>query len=375
MLPLALLFALTMQAADLPVGQVVADVRCAADASQGYALYLPSGYTPDRRWPILLAFDPGARGSVPVERYQAAAERYGWIVVGSNNSRNGSTEVSKAIAALSADVASRFRLNPDRVYTAGMSGGARVAMSVALSVMKVAGVIASSGGYPDGRPRATSAFPIFATAGTEDFNHLEMRLLDTALITPHRLAIFDGGHVWLSSDLAMEAVEWMEVQAMKTGLAPRDQNALDRLFQKRLAAADARPSGGADTYLALQGIAADFSGLTDVSVVRARADRLGRDDKVRDALRQALDEDESEQRTFAGILSDERRLATGEERTATLASLERQWKALSERAKQSRDSSERRVARRVLSGLAAGMATKDPDYLKIIAPYRLAVRP
>ena len=375
MLPLALLVALTTQAPDLPVGQIVADVRCQADASQGYALYLPSGYTPDRRWPILIAFDPGARGVVPVERYRAAAEQYGWIVVGSNNSRNGSTEVGKAVSALSADVASRFRLNPDRVYTAGMSGGARVAMSVALSVMKVAGVIASSGGYPDGRARATLPFPVFATAGTEDFNHLEMRLLDQGLISPHWLAVFDGGHVWLSSELATEAVEWMEVQAMRTGLSPRDPGAINRLFQKRLASADARRSNGADAYLALQAIVADFNGLTDVAAVRLRVDRLASNGSVRDGLRQGLDEDEMEQRAFAGILSDERRLSTSEERAATLISLERQWKVLSERARQSRDSSERRVARRVLAGLNASLTSKDADYLKIVSQYRLAARP
>jgi len=41
-----------------------------------------------------------------------------------------------------------------------------------------------------------------------------MRLLDRTLTTPHRVAIFEGGHTWLSSDLAVKALEWMEIQAM-----------------------------------------------------------------------------------------------------------------------------------------------------------------
>ena len=57
-------------------------------------LYLPPGYSESKRWPIVYAFDPGARGNVPVERYQAAAAKYGYIVAGSNNSRNGSWQVS-----------------------------------------------------------------------------------------------------------------------------------------------------------------------------------------------------------------------------------------------------------------------------------------
>jgi hypothetical protein len=35
-------------AEDLPQGQIVDPVKCAADQSQTYALYLPSQYSPDR---------------------------------------------------------------------------------------------------------------------------------------------------------------------------------------------------------------------------------------------------------------------------------------------------------------------------------------
>jgi poly(3-hydroxybutyrate) depolymerase len=129
-------------------------VTCAADPTQSYAIFLPRAYTPDRDWPVILAFDPGGRGRTPVERYQAAADQYGFIVAGSNNSRNNSPEIGRAVAAMSADVLSRFRVDERRVYVAGMSGGARVAFSVALgSPDHVAGVIASSAGYPDDKPR------------------------------------------------------------------------------------------------------------------------------------------------------------------------------------------------------------------------------
>ena len=73
-------------AAQLPQrGTVVERVACAADPAQTYALYLPSAYSPDREWSLLLAFHPAALGRVMVEKYQAAAERYGYIVAASNN--------------------------------------------------------------------------------------------------------------------------------------------------------------------------------------------------------------------------------------------------------------------------------------------------
>lgn len=50
---------------DLPRGRIVEKVTCADDATQSYALYLPSRYSPDRTWPILYAFDARARGLLP----------------------------------------------------------------------------------------------------------------------------------------------------------------------------------------------------------------------------------------------------------------------------------------------------------------------
>src|SRR6187551_2176315 len=70
-------------------GQLLEKVGCEADPAQTYALYVPSTYTAEKLWPVIYCFDPGARGRTPVERLQAAAEKYGYIVAGSNNSRNG----------------------------------------------------------------------------------------------------------------------------------------------------------------------------------------------------------------------------------------------------------------------------------------------
>ena len=127
-----------------------ASVAVAADPSNSYALYLPSAYSPAKRWPLLLVFDPFARGEVSVKLFHEAAEKYGFIVVGSNNSRNFQ-DPSAAIRMLWADVKERYAIDPRRIYTAGLSGGARVASSVALACKDcIAGVIANGAGLPNG---------------------------------------------------------------------------------------------------------------------------------------------------------------------------------------------------------------------------------
>src|SRR5512135_3391668 len=79
---------------DLPRGQVLERVVCSGNEHQSYALYLPPAYSQERQWPILYCLDPAARGRVAVERFARAAGQAGWIVAGSNVSRNGAVEVS-----------------------------------------------------------------------------------------------------------------------------------------------------------------------------------------------------------------------------------------------------------------------------------------
>jgi poly(3-hydroxybutyrate) depolymerase len=361
------LFLLLLALADLPAGQLVESVKCADDPTQSYALYQPARISPDRVWPVIFAFDPGGRGRIPVERYQAAAEKYGYIVAGSNNSRNGSWAVSMSSAqAMMTDVARRFSLDPQRIYTAGMSGGSRVALGVALGVPNIAGVIASSAGFPDSKPRKSVPFPIFGTAGTEDFNYLEMRRLDRELTTPHHLAVFDGGHLWLSSDLAVEAVEWMELQAMKSARKPRDEVEIQQIYSKRASAA------GGENLAALQSLVADFTGLKDVSAQSAQAAALARDKRARNAAKKERAEEAREELELQEILGLESQLAVAEQRASALAQLRSRWKHLAAESAAPEDTPERRIARRVSRGLSMSARDRiqDPDYQKILAEYR-----
>src|SRR5947207_8022137 len=199
---LAVIVGGTASAQELPRGEIVDDVRCQQDASQHYALYLPSYFNPSRQWPVILAFDGSGRGRQGVERYRAAAEKYGYVLAGSNNSRNGPWNVAiDAAAAMTADIKRRFPIDAKRMYMAGMSGGARVAIMLAQNSSEIAGVFASSAGYSTAFHKS-ERFPLFGSAGTEDFNYREMRAVDRLMTSPHRVEIFEGGHTWLPVDMA-----------------------------------------------------------------------------------------------------------------------------------------------------------------------------
>jgi dienelactone hydrolase len=359
------------RAQDLRRGVILDDVTCLADPTQTYALYVPSTYSHERRWNLLMAFHPGARGRAMVEKYQAAAEQYGYIVAGSNRSRNGPWEVSgAAVKAMSADLGQRLSIDPQRIYLSGLSGGARVAMQVALTNKHIAGVIASSGGYPDSQPRSKVGFAVFGTAGDEDFNYIEMRLLDRKLTSPHRLAVFTGGHTLPPDEVAFDAIEWMELQAMKSGRRARDEALIDRWMQTRQAAI-AASTGGAATVHLLEALVDDFDGLRDVAAEAARLKELSKQRDVRDALERERDAADAEARMLADIVELESRLGDESRRGAALATLRDRLGALAQKAATADASSERSQARRVLRAITSGAGSRveDREYRALLEQY------
>jgi tetratricopeptide (TPR) repeat protein len=226
-------------ARDLPRGQVVPRVACAGDPAHSYALYLPSTYTPERRWPVVFGFDPAGNGERAVRFLQDAAETYGYIVLGSNDSRNGPPEpILAAQAALWREARTRFAVEPAQVYGVGFSGGARAALRMALDHPGAfAGVICCGAYLPmdRGLPRSPG-FALFCIAGTEDFNLLEFRKVEKDLArgsSARWFELFVGGHRWPDPLLGREALEFMRTVAMRRGQIPSDGAFLAGLVEGR----------------------------------------------------------------------------------------------------------------------------------------------
>ena len=306
----SLITAVAPGAAQEPAPGVITEkVVCRNDASQSYALYLPAAYSPGRKWPIVYALDPGARGLIPVQRFKEAAEKYGYIVAGSNNSRNGPIRiVEEAAGALLADTKARFSIDPARVYLAGFSGGARMAVSIAFALKgRVAGVIACGAGFPLSiKPSAAVPFAFFGAAGDEDFNHPELEELDRTLGragVPHRFESFRGGHDWPPEAVCADAIEWMQLQAVRSGILKADEARVSEIFEREVSEARSDESEQLfyEAYLRYRALSQDFAGLEDVSRFGLKAKQLGESKEVRKAV--ALDKDADErQRRFEGKL-------------------------------------------------------------------------
>ena len=259
-------------------------VVCAADPTQSYAVFIPPSYDSSRPFPILFLLDASRGAMEPLERFQDAASRLGFILASSYNSASDEAFGDPNAAALSAmwkDAASRLSLDRARSYVAGFSGTARAAFGMAVATHgKIAGVIAAGAGYPeDLSPTRSADFLTFGTVGETDFNYYEMIDLDDQLDDlglPHRLEIFAGGHEWTPADLASEALEWLLLMGPASGDAAQDAALAGEFWDREMARARRMEAEGnlRGALRAYRSLVRDFRDRRDVSPAAESAHRL-----------------------------------------------------------------------------------------------------
>jgi pimeloyl-ACP methyl ester carboxylesterase len=201
-------------------GTLTESVTCLNSTSQTYALYVPASYTSSTPTGVILLFDPGARGKLPVSLYQKLAEEHHLILACSNNSHNGPIEPSIASGhAVLEDVLARFNIDRSFIVVSGFSGGGRTAVEMALRRGTVAGVITCGAALPSQNTITKSKQLAFAEViGQLDMNYQESVIADSYLKSignPSFFVHFYGGHQWPPIDAYEEAIQWHELRKKK----------------------------------------------------------------------------------------------------------------------------------------------------------------
>lgn len=219
-------------------GAVIDSVFIGSKTNESFALYLPTSYHPESASPVVFIFEPMARGTVGIYPFIKAADTYGYILVCSNNSKNGPYEINYAIANnLFPKVLSLFNIDTKRIYTAGFSGGARLASSIAAQSNKISGVIACGAAFnlqSRGLP-STQNFSYACIMGDEDMNYSELEFTNSYLKkTPVSFELFTFGihHKWPNQDQILIAFEWMQLEAYKNLLIKKDPEEINRIYAK-----------------------------------------------------------------------------------------------------------------------------------------------
>ena len=254
------------------LGKVVSFEAVSGTQDASFAYYLPPSYTIGQPIPVLIFFDSHARGKDPVTQYQALADQYHVLLVGSNNSKNGQ-QPNQGLAIydqLMADLKLKFKLDEKRITVSGFSGGARVAAAIAQSRPEVGSVIACSAGF---QPRQGDTFNYMAIIGKKDFNFQELRQLEDVLdgtAQRHIIQYWEGGHEWPSAAVMGEALEFVTLRGMEGNNAKADS--LAAVARQRLAA---MPKANVlARWRACKAAVAKLDGLADVTAEKAELAKL-----------------------------------------------------------------------------------------------------
>lgn len=275
---------------DLERGKILEKVVCRQDPEKSYALYLPSAYSEEKEWPVLYAMDPGARGEIPVALFHKAAEEFGYILVGSNDSRNGPWQpVIQSLIAVWNDTHDRFSIDKKRIYVTGFSGGSRAASIFARIIMHpVAGIIGCGAGLANAliKPEQVQTAYYLGIIGITDFNYREMMRLRDQFAqhgTPQRFFVHTGGHDWPSEDICGRAIEWMEIIGIRNNTRARDDVLIHRVFAKEREIAVSLESAGewSQALSQYQILAEIFSAWEDTSSIRNKIQTIQKSEEYR----------------------------------------------------------------------------------------------
>jgi tetratricopeptide (TPR) repeat protein len=368
-------------------GKVTDQVVIQSHPDQSYAVFLPSNYTPDKTWPTVFCFDPRGRGKTALERFVEASEKYGYITVCSNNSRNGLNwpTISDIFTNFWNDAHSRFSIDEKRTYAAGLSGGSRLSSTFAARCRGcMAGVIGCAAGYPaDVEPDPKTPFAYFGISGVDDFNFGELWQLEKKLskfAAPHDFETFSGGHEWPPKENIDRAFAWLTLQSIKAGTFA-DKNFVQEQFLVRVKRAETLLTNKqfADASRAYASIARDFQGLVDIEAISQKADQLSKTSEVKKESTAEEDLYRRQLRMAGEIRTLWMKRPEPELETSDTSRVDARSKLsdLRKAKEQPGDSNDRRLARRVLSHLTiesfetAQASLHNNDYNSALANYEL----
>ncbi|KLT70241.1 hypothetical protein AB674_08515 [Flavobacterium sp. ABG] len=237
-------FGYTQEKQLLPTGVIIDSMKIASAPTESYAIYFPKKYDAKTPLALVFIFEPDARGKIGIEPFILAAEEYHYILVCSNTLRNGSIQDNIAVAnRLFEDVLQTYAIDTSQLYIAGFSGGARLASYFGISTGAFQGVIACGASFNnmDKFIPPSNKFSYVGMVGDRDMNYQEMignkQWLDNAKMV-NTLFISHEEHVWPKQSEMLRAFDWLEIQAYRKNIRPKNDTIIKRIYDADVRIAD-----------------------------------------------------------------------------------------------------------------------------------------
>lgn len=275
-----------------PVDTVMRRIACKNDSTQSFALYLPPSYSSSSRFPVICFFDPHGDGSLPVSKYHLLARQFGYILIGSNNARNGLSlmQTNNMAATLDNDIRSRISTDDRRFTWAGFSGGAKVALSYAYHQQKVSNVIYAGAMLP--LPQPSPQVAMLGFAGVNDMNYTDLITFDQSLSAgnlSHFLIEWNGKHEWPDTAAFRDAYYWTYFQGIRNHLQQADASLIQQ-FLNNTEKEIAKTKDPLVAAMQLNKAIAFLNGVTSIENYKLQLDALTKDSRYQEAMQKKWEE-------------------------------------------------------------------------------------
>lgn len=277
---------------------------CAWDPNLHYSVYYPAGFDSLTQLPVLLLFDPHADAEWPLRKYSALADRYQMILLASADSKNGNGPEQTAAILQAMIYQSRVitKADTNRLFTAGFSGGARVAAMAALSPSGIRGLIVCGVGIPAGSWTGVPPHAVIALGGDRDMNLSEVRDFRTSnqgLMSRYQLIRYQGLHEWPPVNRFEQALLALLCVAQRDGLSKKDPAFLQQA-RETLVRSSSEMTNVLDKAEALKNILKCLQGMSDVDDIETEIRHLSASAPYRQAYtkEQLLIREENQKREY-----------------------------------------------------------------------------
>ncbi|WP_375325085.1 alpha/beta hydrolase [Flagellimonas sp. GZD32] len=242
----------------LKKGEIIQDITVKDTIGNTYSLFLPTSFSMDKEWPLLMVFDVNSNDNEALSMFAFAAESQGFILAAPKlNDSISLTDNLLITGRVMKEVTSLIPIQQNRVYAAGSDSGGRFATLVPILIPSVNGVMCISATLANRELLDfKEPFHFVGIVSRDNFNYTVMltdaKLLDR-LKMPNQTLLFDGEKIWPGTDYIEKGMELFTLADMAKNKIPKDTVFIENAFQKDIYKVNALRSKGdlllAERYL------------------------------------------------------------------------------------------------------------------------------
>ncbi len=214
-----------------------------------FSLYLPTSFSTDKQWPLLLVFDLKGKEKQALSMFVLAAEKEGYVLAAPQvfDSLSLSNNILKTNRAAQR-IMDLLPIHKSRVYTAGASSGARFASLVPIFIKEVHGAISIGASITNtDLINVKRPFHFIGIVNKRNYNYPDLltveRILDRYRF-PNQVLLYQGEREWPDVSYLRKSMKLFTLAAMARKLAPKDSLYLNEAFEEDIVKANQLKNSG-----------------------------------------------------------------------------------------------------------------------------------